>query len=112
MTRRNAKGAATLQRLLDKRGWTATTLQQHTGAKEETVSKWLAGTARPRRHDLITMAATFGEQDWDELLDAYKARELTGVVQGRPRATRTGGNSDHGGGMSGGAMGGGGGGFG
>jgi hypothetical protein len=86
LTRRNAKGAATLQRLLDKRGWTATTLQQHTGATEETVSKWLAGTARPRRHDLITMAATFGEQDWDELLEAYGARELGRVIQGRPKA--------------------------
>ena len=86
MTRRNAKGAATLQRLLDKRGWTATTLQQHTGAKEETVSKWLAGAARPRRHDLITMASAFGEQDWDELLDAYGARELIRVIQGTPKA--------------------------
>ncbi len=88
MTRRNARGAATLQRLLDKRGWTATTLQQHTGAKEETVSKWLAGTARPRRHDLMTMASAFGEEDWDELLDAYGARELTRVIQGRPKAKK------------------------
>ena len=86
LTRRNAKGAATLQRLLDKRGWTATTLQQQTRATEETVSKWLAGTARPRRHELITMASAFGEQDWDELLDAYGARELVRVIQGRPKA--------------------------
>ena len=86
MTRRNATGAATLQRLLDKRGWTATTLEQQTRATEETVSKWLAGTARPRRHDLMTMASAFGEQDWDELLDAYGARELVGVIQGRPKA--------------------------
>jgi hypothetical protein len=85
LTRRNAKGAATLQRLLDERGGTATTLQQHTRAKEETVSKWLAGTARPRRHDLITMASAFGEQDWDEMLDAYGARELIRVIQGRPK---------------------------
>ena len=86
MGRRNAKGAATLQRLLDKRGWTATTLREQTRAKEETVSKWLAGTARPRRHNLITMAASFGEQDWDELLGAYGARELVRVIQGRTRA--------------------------
>jgi hypothetical protein len=72
----------------------------------------LAGTARPRRHDMITMAATFGEQDWDELLDAYGARELGRVIQGRQRAKAQG--SDHvggSGGMSGGAMGSGGGGF-
>ena len=86
MARRNAKGAATLRRLLDKRGWTATTLQQQTRATEETVSKWLAGTARPRRHDLVTMASAFGEQDWDELLDGYGARELTRVIYGRTRA--------------------------
>ena len=90
MTRRNAKGAATLQRLLDNRGWTATTLQQHTGAKEETVSKWLAGTARPRRDDLVTMASAFGEEDWDELIDAYGARELTRVIQGRSKAKKQG----------------------
>ena len=91
MTRRNATGAATLQRLLDRRGWTATTLQQHTRATEETVSKWLAGTARPRRHDLVSMAATFGEQDWDELLDGYGARELVRVMQGRPKVKAKGG---------------------
>ena len=86
MTRRYAKGAATLQSLLDKRGWTATTLQRQTRATEETVNKWLAGTARPRRHNLMTMASAFGEQDWDELLDAYGARELIRVIQGRARA--------------------------
>lgn len=105
MTRRNAKGAATLQRLLDKRGWTATSLQQQTRATEKTVNKWLAGTARPRRHNLITMAAAFGEQDWDELLGAYGARELMRVIQGRPKAARAGSNSGHGGGGIGGAVG-------
>ena len=111
MIRRNAKGAATLQRLLDKRGWTPTTLQRQTSATEETVNKWLAGTARPRRHDLITMASAFGEDDWDELIDAYGARELTRVIQGRPKAKAQGGSGGEGG-MSGGAMGSGGGGFG
>ena len=98
MARRNAEGAATLQRLLDKRGWTATTLQQQTRATEETVNKWLAGTARPRRHDLVTMASAFGEQDWDELLDAYGARELVRVIQGRTGANaQTGPHSGTGG---------------
>ena len=86
MTRRNSKGAATLQRLLDKRGWTATTLQRQTRATEETVNKWLAGTARPRRHDLITIASAFGEQDWDELLDGYGARRLIRVIEGTAKA--------------------------
>ena len=86
MTRRNAKGAATLQKLVEKRGWTATTLQQQTKATEETVNKWLAGTTRPRRHHLITMASAFGEEDWDELLDGYGARQLIRVIQGRPKA--------------------------
>lgn len=86
MTRRNAKGAATLQRLLDKRGWTATTLQRQTKATEETVNNWLAGTARPRRSDLITMASAFGEQYWDELLDGYGARQLIRVIEGTAKA--------------------------
>ena len=105
MTRRNAKGAATLQRLLDKRGWTATTLQRQTRATKETVNKWLAGTARPRRHELISMASAFGEQDWDELLDGYGARQLIRSIQGTPRATRIGSNSGHGGSGIGGAVG-------
>jgi hypothetical protein len=72
--------------LLDKRGWTAATLQRQTRATEETVNKWLAGTARPRRHELITMASAFGEQDWDELLGGYGARQLIRTIQGLPKA--------------------------
>jgi hypothetical protein len=56
----------------------------HGGRGQKTVSKWLAAT-RSRRHDLVTMASAFGEH-WDELLDAYRARELIRVIQGRPKA--------------------------
>lgn len=83
MGRRNAKGAEVLQRLLDTRGWSSATLQHQTRATEETISKWLAGKARPGRSELLMLAAAFGERYWDELLDAYGARELVGVLQAR-----------------------------
>lgn len=83
MTRRNAKGAETLQRMLDDRGWTGTTLQEHTRATEETVTEWLAGSARPSRSELLVIASAFGEESWNELLEAYGARDLAGVLQAR-----------------------------
>ena len=82
MARRNAKGAEALQRMLDDRGWTATTLQEHTRATEETVNKWLDGSARPSRSELLVIASAFGEESWDEFLEAYGARELVSVLNG------------------------------
>ena len=76
MNRRNLKGAETLRKLLDARGWTGHTLHQHTRIAEETISKWLAGTARPGRSDLLALGSVFNEGDWGELLDAYRARKL------------------------------------
>ncbi len=76
LNRRHLKGAETLQKLLDARGWTGHTLQQHTRIAEETISKWLAGTVRPKRSDLLTMRTVFNEGDWDELIDAYGAQKL------------------------------------
>ena len=82
MARRNAKGAETLQRMLDDRGWSATTLQEHTRVTEATVNKWLDGSARPSRSELLVIAGALGDESWDEFLEAYGARELTSVLNG------------------------------
>jgi len=81
MNRRNLKGAETLRKLLEARGWTGHMLQQHTRIAEETISKWLAGTVRPGRSDLLALRSVFNEGDWAELLDAYRARKLARDIQ-------------------------------
>lgn len=81
MNQRHLKGAETLRKLLDARGWTGDTLQQHTGVAEETISKWLAGSVRPGRSDLLALRSVFNEGDWAQLLDAYGARKLARGIQ-------------------------------
>lgn len=81
MNRRHLKGAETLGKLLDARGWTGHTLQQHTRIAEETISKWLAGSVRPGRSDLLALRSVFNEGDWSELLNAYGARKLARSIR-------------------------------
>ena len=81
MNRRHLKGAETLRKLLDARGWTGDTLQQHTRIAEETISKWLAGSVRPGRSDLLALRSVFNEGDWGELANAYGARKLARSIR-------------------------------
>ena len=54
----------------EKRGWDQAELARHIDVRQQTVSRWEAGTSRPKRSMVTTLAALFGAEDIQQWLDA------------------------------------------